>query len=141
MDRPAWQPFSRIAIDIAATAPAIQARLDEHHRNDLAQAVAGLSSIGVSADHPLVRSVLPTRFLLSEMTTDVAIALESRRSTTVSASLAVGARVVTSFYEHRYQSTERTRGRIAITVVAAPASPRLPATEDTASTREGEITW
>ncbi len=126
-DVPDLPDVATVVRRLAASAPEIQRRLDDGHRELLARVEADLgpvlrasSEAGGDVARGLIAAVLPARPVISELNVEVTLALERARTADLEIGLRIGGRVVTSFLTHRYRSSSSARSRMSVTVLATP---------------------
>lgn len=121
---------ARHILELADTVPSVQTLLDQQHTQDLAALDALAKNVGIGPDNDLFLSLMPPELVLSKYEVDANFLFSSEHRSELEVGVRLSGRLVHSFLELRYHSSEAQRDRLKITVETSPVSHRNPTLEN-----------
>jgi hypothetical protein len=131
MANPKAAPLKDQIINLVKTVAEVQELWDSICDEDLDRCAAMLKAWGISPEHPLFETVLPTYLLMSSYQIDTGFLFSCNEETGTEIGFKLMGFPVHTFFEMRYGSTEQVKDRITINIERVPVwNPDLKPKED-----------
>ena len=109
-------------LELANVVPSTQLALDRQQCQDLVKYLELARQAGIRPDDELFLSLLPPTLVVTKYAVDAGFLFSSEHSSQLESGVRLGGRLVHSFLELLYQSSETHRDRLKIEVEAHPVT-------------------